>query len=235
MKTFKQYLAEANAGAMDKGKLDWSNMKIEDAFLFCKQNDLDILKFVPEFIKNFTLLQKKIKDGWTKRMDMPRITRADQEMFAKKLTNGELDVNKPYSKTTDPKNPFPERLKGDEAKEFLIAGLHDGDSKDDKIKVKIENVEVGKLFPTQEEVYFDQTVDFLINYGTIEKAFEKTGDKTIITSNDYSIIDGHHNFAFRHLVDPKSKMKVMKIDLPTDKLLKLALAVGDAVGNKRNN
>ncbi len=234
MKTYKQFLKEANASAMSKGQLDWSKITLEEGLQYCKDIGIDVSEDIPNYVKNFPLLQKKVKNGWTERRDMPRITRADQELFAQKLIDGELDINAPYSKTTDPKNPFPEKLERDEAKEFLIAGLKDGNKNDDKIKVKIEDISVEKLKPTQKEIYFDQTVDFLINYKSVKTAMEKTNDKTIIASNDYSIIDGHHNFAFRFLIDPKSKMKVMKIDLPTEELLKLALAVGDAVGNKRN-
>jgi hypothetical protein len=35
-------------------------------------------------------------------------------------------------------------------------------------------------------------------------------------------------------VNENIKVKIMKVDLPTEKLLKLATAVGDALGNQRN-
>jgi hypothetical protein len=61
------------------------------------------------------------------------------------------------------------------------------------------------------------------------------GNKTFfITSADNFIIDGHHRWLSGIVLDPNLKVNTLSIDLPIKDLLPMAIAYGDAIGNKRN-
>lgn len=234
-KNFKDYLLlELNANAMNKGKLDISKMTYNEALEYLNEISIKPDDLSPVFEKNFKTLQKISKKADTLRKDMPRITKNDTQYFCDHLTDGDLDIYPPYHKNTDPKNKYPEHLKGKEADEFMIRGSLDGDLGDDIVNVKNLMMEVGKLVPTQKQIYYDQVISFQEKYGSPEAAIQMLKNKPTITSNENEIIDGHHRFAYFYLCDPKIQINIMKVDLPTNELLKLALAFGDARGNERN-
>ena len=56
----------------------------------------------------------------------------------------------------------------------------------------------------------------------------------VIASSGNFIIDVHHRFLTALLIDPTIKLKGIRIDLDINKLKALAVAYGDAIGNKRN-
>lgn len=231
-KTYLEFLNEANAKSIKAGKLEFSKISYKDAINHCETIDLDILGRIPDFKVRFEYIKKRISEGSTKRKDMPRITRNDIKLFADKLRNGELDVNKPYAPGT--KEVFPEKMDSKERKHFLIKGLLDGDERDDIINVFDEKIEIAKLHPTQEQIYFDQVTTFFLDFETVEQALLKNANKKIICSKDNDIIDGHHYFAYLYIVDPTIKINILRVDLDTEKLLKLGKSFGEAVGNERN-
>jgi len=188
----------------------------------------------PNFDANYKLLQTWAGKGHTLRKDMPRIPNRQVKDFQKALEKGQFDLHKPFAKSTDPKNLFPDGLTGNKAKEFVKAGKHDGDENDDKIKTSIEKIAAGKLIPIQQQIYLDAAFGDKITTSGIE-GFLKIVKKTkLIASKDHYLIDGHHRTATSILIDPKMKLNVLVVDMPAVSLLKLSRAYGAARGNKPN-
>lgn len=194
----------------------------------------DLQRLIPNFEDNYKLAQSKAKMGKTKRKDMPVISSKDIKNFQHSLEQGYIDVNSPYGDVTDEKNPFPEGLTSQQAKDWLEGGLeiHDKNKNDDKVKVKFVKVSAKDLIPIQEQIYFDKGIDTIIREKENTKSF--LDSKTTIISSDNYVIDGHHRFLTALLLDPKYKVNCMMIDLPLSKLLPMSLSYGDAVGNPRN-
>ena len=233
MKTFKSYLME-NGGAA-AGKLEVVTTSLEDAreYALSKLPTLD--KDIPDFDKNYVLAQKLSYKGHTKIKDMPVITSKDIDKFQKRLSKGKLDIIKPFSKDTVPSNPFPEGLSGDKADKFLKAGLkkNDGNERDDVVKVTRDKISAKDLTPIQDQIYFDKGLGTIAKNG-VNGTIKLLNSKVLIVSSDNRIIDGHHRFLSAILLDRDMKLNVLKISLPLAKLLPLAVAYGDSIGNRRN-
>jgi hypothetical protein len=237
MKTLRRFLIEA--GGTESGKLEVLKTSLSKAYEYAKkkfsEHDRDLDKEIPNFKEGYLLAQKLAKHGSTKRIDMPVISSKQVKEFQKALSEGHIDIRKPFSKNTNQANPFPEGLTGDKAKEWLTNGLkiNDGSDKDDVVKTSLEKIAVSKLIPIQEQIYLDNPIDKIAVEGSESSmSFIKTA--IFITSSDYRIIDGHHRFLSALLKGKDIVVPILKIDLPIDKLLKLSRAYGDAIGNKRN-
>ena len=67
----------SEAGGSEAGKLEIDKTSLEDARAYgekiAKEYNRDFDKELPNFDKNYNELQKKVKQGWTKRKDMPVI------------------------------------------------------------------------------------------------------------------------------------------------------------------
>lgn len=191
---------------------------------------------IKNFKHNYLHAQKLAALGWTKRKDMPRITSSDINDLKNRLQQGFIDITAPYSPETRKSNLFPEKLSGEAAKTWLQNGLaiNDGSSTDDKVKAEFRHVEVGSLKPIQKQIYFNKSVEIL-SKGTLSSTKSFIQSQTIyVVSSDNYIIDGHHRFLAGVIMDPKMKVQVISIDLPISKLLPLAIAYGDSIGNGRN-
>lgn len=234
MKTFKSYLMEKGGGAA-AGKLEVVTTSLEDAREYALSKFPTLDKDIPDFDKNYVLAQKLAYKGNTKRKDMPVITSRDVDKFQKRLSKGKLDIIKPFSKDTVPSNPFPEGLSGDKADKFLKAGLkkNDGNERDDVVKVTRDKISAKDLTPIQDQIYFDKGLGTIAKNG-VNGTIKLLNSKVLIVSSDNRIIDGHHRFLSAILLDRNMKLNVLKISLPLAKLLPLALAYGDSIGNKRN-
>lgn len=237
MLSFKQFcLTEAGKPGKAAGKLELVNLDVEFAREYVMNAMGDTFSAIKDFKNNFLHAKRLASLGWTKRRDMPRITSNDISDLKNRLQQGFIDVKAPYADGTSPRNPFPEKLAGEAAKQWLQNGLpvNDGSASDDRIKADFRHVSVGDLKPIQKQIYFDKAVEILAK-GNIAatKNFLQTQTIYVISSDNY-IIDGHHRFAAGVLLDPKMKVQAISIDLPIKKLLPLALAYGDAVGNRRN-
>lgn len=236
MITFKQFL---EAGGTESGKLEITKISLEDALeysrrAFAKYNrNLD--RELPKFSEGFLLAQKLARMGYTKRKDMPVISRTQVHEFQRALSSGEIDIRKPFAVDTNTKNPFPEGLSGSEAKKWLKNGLkiHDGNDRDDVVKTSIERVSVSKLIPIQEQIYLDNPIDKIAKEG-VDASKEFIKNAVFVTSSDYRIIDGHHRFLSALLKDVNTIVPILKVALPIKMLLPLATAYGDAIGNSRN-
>jgi len=224
-------------GGAEAGKLDLVHDDIDAIIEYavnkCKEYGRDIFEEVPDFKKNLLIAKSKFELGKTKRYDMPVIPTGFVKEFQRRLSQGHIDLNKPFHQNTDPSNPFPEGLTGQEAKEFLKRGLLDGEEDDDKIKVKPFKEKAINLKPIQQQVYVDKSIDKIARDGA-QGCRRFLVNKQLITSSDGFIIDGHHRLLTSLIVDPTIKLQGIEIDMDIEVLKKLALAYGDAIGNKRN-
>jgi len=186
---------------------------------------------VPSLTKDDYLYAQKLfsSHGKTQRNDMPVIRRKNILLFQQRLQKGYIDINKPYAPDTNPKNPFPNGISKEQAKGFLINGLRDGDENDDKINVKLYNVNSKSLKPIQKQVYLSEVFDLYRNAG---KSYLQ--DAFFLTTNDNFIIDGHHRFVAILLFLPEIKIKALKIDMPLKTLIPMSLTYTTAIGNIRN-
>lgn len=230
---FYNFLSEQ--GGQKAGKLEVDKTPLDKAREFAMKGGFDLDKEIPNFDENYKKAQSITKIGKTKRKDMPVITDDDVKKFQARLEKGTLDINKPFA--DDPvvkKNPFPEGLSGMSAKKWLELGLKDGSKEDDKIDVRIAKVAVKDLKPIQRQIYFDKSMGAIKEFG-VKSSMDFVKNKSFfVVSDDNYIIDGHHRFLSALLLEPTAKVNALKIDLPIKKLLPMATAYGDAIGNKRN-
>lgn len=247
-KHFRQYLTESGyilseAGGQSKGTMEMAKIRLNEArayaILTLEKSGMKLDEEIPDFNKNFMIAQKGALSGDTVRKDMPVIDAKDVRAFQNRLKKGHIDVTKPFAKETNPSNPFPNGLSGEDAKIWLRDGMkyYDGDAKDDRIKVRSASIPVGKLLPIQKQIYFDKAIGFLTYQKSGAAGVKKfiTGtSNAFIVSSDNRIIDGHHRYLAGVLVDPTTKVNCVVIDLPIKKLLPLTLSYSDAIGNKRN-
>jgi hypothetical protein len=231
---FNRFLTE-QAGGSAPGKLEVDKMTLEQAREFAEKRGLDVDKELPDFDKAFAKAQGIFKIGKTQRKDMPVIDDADVDKFKARLERGVIDINKPLAK--DPivkKHPFPTGLSGLAAKKWLELGLKDGSKTDDIIDVRIVKVPIDKLKPIQRQVYYDKAMGAIAEHGVDASNTFITEKSFFVISDDNYIIDGHHRFLSGILACPKCKVNALRIKLPISKLLPMATAYGDAIGNKRN-
>lgn len=237
MKKFAEWLAEESLkGGASAGKLEIHSTTGQKAYEYALQKLGDKLDEIDDFEFNYDYARNQASRGWTKRKDMPVITSRDVHEFQNRLQQGFIDLKKPFAPGTNPRNPFPEGLSGDESKQWLQNGLaqFDGNASDDRIKVQHRRIPVGQLKPIQKQIYVDKAVDSLAK-GTLDSTRNFLSTQTLyITSSDNYIIDGHHRYLAAMLLDPNMKVQIISIDLPIKVLLPLAIAYGDAIGNKRN-
>ena len=219
-------------GGEEPGKMELVNTTLEQAKQYAQEKG--ILDQIPDFEKHFKYAQTKAGTGRTQRKDMPVINDDDVKEFQTRLKNGNLDIKKPFSPTTDTANPFPEGLKGFQAQDFVERGLKDGSKTDDVISISILQKPVGSLLPIQKQIYMDKSMDATAKFGVEGTRKFLTTKTFFITSADNYIIDGHHRFLSGVLIDPSMKVNCLSIDLPIAKLLPLSTAYGDAIGNERN-
>lgn len=238
MKTFSTWLHEESLkGGADAGKMEIHSTSTQQAI----DHAITILgddryAEIANFPRNYEYAKDQASRGWTQRKDMPVITSRDVHEFQNRIQQGFIDLSKPFAPDTNPRKPFPSGLKGDKAKQWLQNGLakFDGDPSDDRVSVSTKYISVGKLKPIQKQIYVDKALASM-SRGTLQSTKNFLSTQTLyITSSDNYIIDGHHRYLAGMLIDPKMKVQTISIDLPIKVLLPLAVAYGDAIGNKRN-
>jgi len=236
MKRLIRKLVEEQKAGQAPGKLELVDTSWGDFLDY-----LEELRFeefpdkIPELRDNYEKAVRLASMGWTERREMPVINEDDVKDLQKRLRYGYIDVRDPWHETTDPKDPYPEGLSGEEAEIFLNRGLWDGDPEGDRVDVDIVTKRVGDMIPIQEQIYVDKSVDNIAKFGvdsTID--FLTCKDNYFITSNDDYILDGHHRFLSGILINPDLNVQSLEIELPITKLLPLLRAYSDAVGNPRN-
>jgi len=113
------------------------------------------------------------------------------------------------------KDPIPLKqiaAKKDGANAVIGGGAQDGDKGDDLVAGKEASIAVGTLKPAQTEIIVAKAVSFAL--GFLTNGQPDLNDMEAIVSSDNYIMDGHHRWAARFLIDPKAKVNVMVIDLP---------------------
>ena len=119
------------------------------------------------------------------------------------------------------------------AKAVWQAGPIDGDPGDDKANTKSSTtVKVGSLKPMQKEVIPDKALAFALGY--LKNGVPDLDDMEAIISNDMYIMDGHHRWAARTLIDPSAAVKVAAVDMPAADVVS-ALNLYTAALGKRGN
>lgn len=232
MNSFKEFLL--NEAGQPNEQLELLKTKIVDARKWIKDHGIDLDSILPNFDANYKAAQKKAGAGWTIRKNMPIIRIKDVKNFQLRLQNGRIDIAAPYAPSTSKKNPFPTGLSGDKAKTWLTAGLYDGETEDDKVAVKYTKIAASNLKPIQKQIFVDKAMEIVGRLGIDNVKKLATVDSFLIVSKDNYVLDGHHRFLMAMLIDPKLKVNTLQIDLSLKKLLPLAVAYGDAVGNSRN-
>jgi hypothetical protein len=226
LKTFESFLAEA--GGREAGKFEVAKIDLKTAVSLMEEQGYFQYIDQKDFERNFLNLQKLVTLGKTKRKDMPVLSGGDVSLFAEKLSNGLVDVHKPYSDFTTKGLT----INTTNAEVFMTAGKMDGVEEDDIVNAKFEPIAANRLKPIQEQIYFDECIGFL-EHG-LNKAIAIVESKNSVVSSDNFIIDGHHRWGFAMLFAPTMKFRCLSIDLEIDKLVKVALDFGDALGNARN-
>ena len=205
--------------------------------------EASVYKLLPNFDVNYKLLQEKCKKALDiPRIDMPVIEPKNIKIFQKKLEEGHIDIFQPYAlhelfkdKESGEYDPFPIDLKRDSerGKTWLTLGTKDGSIDDeDKIVATIEYVAAKDLIPTQSQIWLNKLINSMAKYGVPDpdrNPFIFT--QTIIISKEGYILDGHHRFGQVILTNPSFKMKVLRVPLDINLLLKMGRSYGNAIGN----
>ena len=184
---------------------------------------------LPDFDKNYAMLQKKVKQSpGIPRIQMPVIEPSDIDEFNASLNAGRVDIFAPYTK-----GKLVGPLDIDESVDgpWVELGIMDGDTTDDVIKAKMTTVPVGKLKPTQNQIWLEKTFGNIAKWGA-PKSGSPVLSTTIIVSSDGYILDGHHRFSQAIMADPNLKMKALVVPMPIKKLLEIGRHYGEAIGNK---
>lgn len=119
------------------------------------------------------------------------------------------------------------------AKAAIDTGKKDKNDKDDVANAGETSVTVGSLKPMQKEVIPQKALSFALG-------FTDTGDTPdlnnmeAITSADGYIMDGHHRWAARTLLNPNASVKVFKVDMPADDVVTALNVYTKAKGLKGN-
>ncbi len=234
IKSFEEFITEAggdNSWKVEVHKTDLKKAReVVQEQLAKKHLDLDAT--IPEFDKHYTMLRKAVDNSWgVARKDMPVINDNQIAQFQKLLKDGALDILKPFAKGRALTDKDVQAL--DNPSEFVHLGFKDGKDGDDKINAKITTRAVKDLKPIQQQIFLDKTADMIASFGPAKQGSPVT-KLTLIISKEGFILDGHHRFSCAMLSDPNLKMSVLEVPMNIDELLKLTLAYGDSIGNKRN-
>lgn len=155
-------------------------------------------------MKNKKQLDQKQKLDWQLRAGV--IT---ESQYQKKLLLLEDDS------VIGTKAPIPLKqvaAKKDGADAVIGGGAEDGSNSDDKVAGKVASIPVGALKPAQTEIIVNKAVAFALGFANQGKP--DLDDMEAIVSKDNYIMDGHHRWAARFLLDPEAAVKVTAIDLP---------------------
>jgi hypothetical protein len=247
-------------GGQAKGRFPLVDTPMKDAIAIADEafggngNGSKIHSAIPNFDRNYRMAQAKAAGAFAMRAAMPVLSgdapqegplrRSQVWRFQEALKAGTIDRRAPWAPNKahptgwSPGNPFPQGLSGDEARKWRLAGLRDGDNMDDRVSTSNQQIPVGRLQPTQKEIYYGVCISKLGAAGVdATKTWIESGTSgtMAVTSSDGHIIDGHHRWVSGMLIDPEQvKMNCMVINLPVKELLGIALAYGDSIGNERN-
>jgi hypothetical protein len=220
-------------------RLNVARSTIEKGTEFAK--NFFLYKTLPDFDKNYAMLKQKFDNALDiPRIDMPVIEPEDIDRFQKDIVAGHIDIFKPYAKhelfkgreTGDLDIIFPKDLKDDErGKTWLTLGIIDGDPEDDKIVAELKHIAAKDLRPTQSQLWLNKLLKNIFKFG-VPKPGASILERTIITSKEGYILDGHHRFGQVILADPFLKLRVLVVPLDISTLLRMGRSYGGAIGNE---
>lgn len=199
----------------------------------CQQagQDLDVL--LPEFDKNYRLIQAGLSAALNiARIDMPVIEPRDMAGFMQSLNAGSLDILQPWARDI---LATPTDLRGgdEESSAWLSLGFVDGERADDRFKARMTRMRVRDLLPTQNEVWLEKLIGNTIKFGPAKQGTPVTDEAPLIVSTEGYILDGHHRWGQGLLADPDLRFKVLQVPLDIKTLVKVGRSYGNAIGNKQ--
>jgi len=124
------------------------------------------------------------------------------------------------------------QIPDDAAKAALDGGKKDKNDTDDKAKAGDASIAVGSLKPMQKEVIPAKALAFALGFAS--NGTPDLNNMEAIVSSDNYIMDGHHRWAGRTLLDPGASVKVSKIDMPADDVVTALNVYTKAKGLKGN-
>jgi len=160
------------------------------------------------------------------RIQMPVIEPQDIALFQKRLNEGRVDIFAPWAKGVF---VGPQSLDQEDG-EWVDLGLVDGDASDDVLPAKLTKIAVGKLKPTQSQIWLEKTFGNIAKFGAPGSG-SRVLSSTVIVSSDYYILDGHHRYSQAMVTNPSLAMAALLVPLPIKKLLEIGKAYGEAIGN----
>jgi hypothetical protein len=119
------------------------------------------------------------------------------------------------------------------AKAAVSAGTKDKNNNDDAANADEASVAVGSLNPIQKEVIPEKALSFALGFADTGNTPD-LDNMEAITSADGYIMDGHHRWAARTLLDPGAAVKVSKVDMPADDVVTALNIYTKARGLKGN-
>jgi len=119
------------------------------------------------------------------------------------------------------------------AKAAVDAGKKDKNDKDDATNAGETSVAVGSLKPMQKEVIPQKALSFALGFADTGTTPD-LNNMEAITSADGYIMDGHHRWAARTLLNPGASVKVFKVDMPADDVVTALNIYTKAKGLKGN-
>ena len=147
------------ANSLNAGRVKLDDAKQYATEVFGKPAE----EVIPDFDKNYMLLQKKVKASpGIPRIQMPVIEPEDIDEFNEALNSGRVDIFAPYVKGTlvGPAD-IDESVDG----QWVELGIKDGDASDDVVRAKMTTVPVGKLKPTQNQIWLEKTFGNIAKFG----------------------------------------------------------------------
>jgi hypothetical protein len=211
----------------------------------------DATKGMTMFIANVDKMSRLAKgSGKPPRRDMPVIHPKDIAAFTKRLKAGEIDIVKPHATAPASRQlPAPRReasfdpqaidLSGGRGQpkpptQYFIRGRMDAVKKDDVVMgIKEAAMSVGKLKPSQDEIYGSKVCFNMCNFGPTVGGSTAFGKADIIVTSDNFILDGHHRWATAYAAHTSNKIRVTVIPLPFKHLYLVMRSYGAAIGNKQ--
>ena len=103
------------------------------------------------------------------------------------------------------------------------------------VNYRITKTPVHQLVPSQNQVFLNQIVSGIEQNGLSKSIKWVSSQSLFIVSQEGFIIDGHHRYSTGMLLDGGIQVRILRINLPMQELLKVSLDFSDNVaGNKRN-
>jgi hypothetical protein len=138
-------------------------------------------------------------------------------------------------------------IKDPDFKDKIKAGEFDGAKIDEVVSFGSSNIKCTKMFPTQAEIGFDNSLADIVNdqYGAIDSAFtnpvlmpaapKKIPILTARIGSDIAILDGHHRWSLCFMINPEAEMECDIMETPSgytaeDALKIMQLAIGAEAG-----